>query len=56
MTLERRQDYEERAEEDQLRYKSELEEYYENFVNKFKKTDDTSKEFIEKLRRMEEAN
>lgn len=50
MDTEKKQDYEELAEDDQLRYKQQMQEYQDNFINKYKKTDEISRQFVEKLK------
>ena len=46
MPLERKQDYEEMAEEGYAKYKAEMAEYMSKAEGRFKKTDEISKHFI----------
>lgn len=42
------------AEDDRQRYRNEMKDYLEKYINKYKKTDSTSKEFVEKLKSMQQ--
>lgn len=53
MSTEDKQTYEELAGPDQERFKKEMKEYEENYLNKFKKTDENSKQFIEKIKSLQ---
>ncbi|CDW86559.1 UNKNOWN [Stylonychia lemnae] len=51
-----RQDFEEMAEPDRIRYRQQFKDYQDKYVNIFKRTDDQSKMFIEKIQCLQQQD